>query len=149
MSIYARPIAILAILTAIAGATWYVYSKGVKSGKAEIQAQWDKATAIANESARELERMNRLSKEKALENRTKEIMVNVAAADRARVASERLLDTSERSLQAARENHAACVVSAATHAELLGYCEREYRSMAGKAQGHASDAKALIEAWPK
>jgi F0F1-type ATP synthase membrane subunit b/b' len=114
-----------------------------------VQAERDKATLVANEVARETERLNRNSKEKALDQRTKEIMQNVAAADTARATAERLLDNSERSLQSARDTHAACVVSATAHAELLGDCQRDYREMAGKAQGHATDAKALIEAWPR
>jgi hypothetical protein len=60
-----------------------------------------------------------------------------------------LLDSSSRSLQTARDNHAACVISAIAHAELFGECRAAFTDMAGKAQGHATDAKTLIEAWPK
>lgn len=32
--------------------------------------------------------------------------------------------------------------------QLFGQCQREYQDLAGKADGHASDARTLIEAWP-
>ena len=122
-----------------------IWNDGYAAQKAEI----DKLTAIANETARELERMNRISKEKALENRTKELMANVAAADRARAAAISLQNDSSASLQTARADHSACLVSASTHAELLDQCRARYSELAGKAQGHVTDIKALIESWPK
>lgn len=140
-----RLIIALIVALGLAASHWKAYT----TGKTAERTEWNLRTIKANDDARELERLNRQSKESALENRTKQIMANVAAADRARLAAERLHDASERSLQASRETHAACIVSATTHAELLGACEREYRSMAAKAQGHAGDAKTLIDSWPK
>lgn len=122
-----------------------IWDEGYAAHKAEV----DRLTAIANEGARELERMNRQSKENALEARTRELVANNRAADRIRVSQQRLLDTSERSLQTARADHAACVVSAATHAELFADCRARYGQMGQAAQGHLTDIKTLIEAWPK
>jgi len=138
-------IAALIIAVALAASHWKAYV----SGKTAERTAWNLRTIKANDDARELERLNRQSKEKALEIRTKELMANVAAADRARIASDSLRSTSERSLQAATADHSACVVSATTHAKLFDYCQREYRGMAEKADGHTSDIKALIESWPK
>jgi hypothetical protein len=137
---------IIALIVAVgfAASHWKAYV----SGKTAERAEWNLRTIKANDDARELERLNRQSKEIALENRTKQIMANVAAADRARLAADSLRSASERSLQAATANHSACVVSASTHAKLLDYCEREYRGMAQTADGHTSDIKALIDAWP-
>lgn len=129
----------------LAASHWKAYV----SGKTAERTEWNLRTIKANDDARELERLNRQSKESALENRTKQIMANVAAADRARLASERLLDASERSLQASRETHAACIVSANTHAELFGECRTELRQMGQAAQGHATDVKTLVDSWPK
>lgn len=140
-----RLIAALIIAVFLAGTHWKAYV----SGKTAERAEWNLRTIKANDDARELERLNRQSKEIALENRTKELMANVAAADRARIAADSLRSASERSLQAATADHAACVISASTHAKLLDYCEREYRGMAQTADGHAVDAKALIESWPR
>jgi len=138
-------IAALILAVFLAGTHWKAYV----SGKTAERTEWNMKTIKANDDARELERLNRQSKEIALENRTKELMANVAAADRARIAADSLRSASERSLQAATANHSACVISASTHAELFNHCQREYRSMAQTADGHATDAKALIEAWPK
>lgn len=138
---------IIALIVAVgfAASNW----KSYVSGKTAERTEWNMRTIKANDDARELERLNRQSKEKALENRTKELMANVAAADRARIASDSLRSASERSLQAATANHSACVISASTHAKLLDYCERSYRRMAETADGHTSDIKALIESWPR
>lgn len=138
-------IAALIIAVALAASHWKAYV----SGKTAERTAWNIRTIKANDDARELERLNRQSKEKALEIRTKELMANVAAADRARIAADSLRSASERSLQAATADHAACVISASTHAKLLDYCEREYRGMAKTADGHTSDIKALSEAWPE
>ena len=140
-----RIIAALIVAVALAASHWKAYV----SGKNAERTAWNLRTIKANDDARELERLNRQSKERALENRTKELVANTAAADRARIASDKLRSTSELSLAAARETHAACVVSAATHAELFGECRSEYGSLGQKAQGHVTDIKALIEAWPK
>jgi hypothetical protein len=118
-------------------------------GQNDRQKEWDISRVEANEAARETELINRKSREKAFENRTQEIMLNVADANRARIASERLRDTSERSLQTARDNHASCIVSASTHAELFDQCRTRYRELGEKAQGHVTDIKALIDSWPK
>jgi len=140
-----RLIIALVVAVVLAASHWKAYV----SGKTAERAEWNLRTIKANDGARELERLNRQSKEIALENRTKQIMANVAAADRARIAADSLRSASERSLQAATADHAACVISASTHAKLLDYCEREYRGMAKTADGHAVDAKALIQAWSK
>lgn len=135
----------LIIALAFGASNWKSYTLG----KTAERTAWNMRTIKANDDARELERLNRQSKESALENRTKQIMANVVAADRARLAAERLHNASERSLQTARENHAACIVSANTHAELFGECRTELRQMGQAAQGHATDVKTLIDAWPK
>lgn len=140
-----RLIAALIIAVFLAGTHWKAYV----SGKTAERAEWNLRTIKANDDARELERLNRQSKEIALENRTKQIMANVAAADRARIAADSLRSASERSLQAATADHAACVISASTHAELFNHCQREYRDMAKNADAHATDIKAMIQAWPR
>ena len=138
-------LAALIVAIALAASHWKVYVLG-KNNK---QADWDKAKLIANDAARETERINRNSKEKALEAQKSELVANATAARRAADTANSLRESSERSLQTSRESHAACVISAATHAELLGRCESSYRGMAEKAQGHAADVRALVESWLK
>jgi hypothetical protein len=126
-------------------------------GAWKVQAwRWESNTAARDRAAaaavlREAERSidNLVKKDSANEKRTKTIINNALAADRARTESERLRGASERSLSGARADHAACIVSATAHAELFNHCQRDYRGMAEKADGHATDAKALIDAWPK
>lgn len=43
----------------------------------------------------------------------------------------------------------ACVEAADTAAELFGECADQYRALAEAADGHASDAQTLSDAWPK
>lgn len=113
------------------------------------RAGWDKAVATAQVRALEMRIENQSKKDLANDKRLKTIAGNAAAAERARFAADSLRIASERSLQSATADHSACVVSASTHAKLLDYCERSYRGMAQTADGHATDVKALNEAWPK
>ena len=137
--------AVVAIAVALAASHWKVYTSGKKS----VQADWDAATLLANDTARETERLNRMTKEKALDERTKEIVGNVAAERRNTALAASLLGSSERSLQAARGDHAACLVAASAHAELFGECRSALATLGSQAQGHVADVKALIAAWPK
>ena len=43
----------------------------------------------------------------------------------------------------------ALIARADTAAELLGACVSEYRGVAEAADGHANDARLMLEAWPK
>jgi hypothetical protein len=134
--------AIIAVL--LAGTHWKAYVSGKNF---EINKKFV-VTAQANEDAREAERINQRSRNAALDNRTKEIMANVAADRRARAAVDGLRDASQRSIQAARSDAAACPVAATAHAELLEQCTGAYRELASQADGHVADARALIQAWP-
>ena len=71
-------------------------------------------------------------------------------ADRARGELDRMRDT----LSATRggvpgESTAACTQRADAAADVLAQCGAAYQSMASIADRHASDARTLIEAWPK
>ena len=43
----------------------------------------------------------------------------------------------------------AVLATADTLAALLDQCQTDYRAMAEVADGHANDARTLMEAWPK
>jgi hypothetical protein len=137
------------ILLALSAAAWRAYYKIDQGGYNRAMGEWNAATALANETARETERLNRMAKEQAIDERTKEILATVVIERRNAALATGLLDDSSRSLQAARDGHAACVVSATAHAELFGECRSALIEMAGKAQGHVGDVKALTGAWPK
>ena len=71
-------------------------------------------------------------------------------ADRARSELDRMRDT----LSATRggvpgESTAACTQRADAAGELLAQCGAAYQDLAAIADRHASDARTLIEAWPK
>ena len=71
-------------------------------------------------------------------------------ADRARGELDRMRDT----LSATRggvpgESTASCAQRADAAADVLAQCGAAYQSMASIADRHASDARTLIEAWPK
>jgi hypothetical protein len=71
-------------------------------------------------------------------------------ADRARGELDRMRDT----LSATRggvpgESTAACAVRADAAADVLAQCGAAYQDLAAIADRHASDARTLIEAWPK
>ena len=44
---------------------------------------------------------------------------------------------------------ATVAVAADTAAELLGACSAEYQDVAAAADGHAADARLMLEAWPQ
>ena len=71
-------------------------------------------------------------------------------ADRARSELDRMRDT----LSATRggvpgESTAACTQRADAAADVLAQCGAAYQDLAAIADRHASDARTLIEAWPK
>ena len=73
-----------------------------------------------------------------------------ADADAARSELDRLRgDIAASAGRVADESPAACAVRADAAGELLGSCAAAYLDLAGKADRHASDARTLIEAWPK
>ena len=49
----------------------------------------------------------------------------------------------------ATSTEASCLATADSLGVLLGQCAEYYRAMAEVADGHASDARTLMEAWPK
>ena len=73
-----------------------------------------------------------------------------ADADSARSESDRLR---EQSADAARRIAAAPPAAVAEYAtaatELLDQCQRSYQVLAAAADGHASDVRTLIDAWPR
>jgi len=73
-----------------------------------------------------------------------------ADADRARTELERLRDQPAASRGGVPgESPSACAVRADASADVLGQCAAAYPDLAAIADRHASDARTLIEAWPK
>lgn len=69
-----RIVAFLVLLTLLAAGGWKTYYEGRKEGRAQVQAQWDKARADAIDEARAVERemqakLDKIRKEKTDEAR--------------------------------------------------------------------------------
>jgi hypothetical protein len=70
-------------------------------------------------------------------------------ADSARNALDSLRSQSDAALSRARTSHEACTVTANAQAVVLDQCGSELTTLARIADGHASDAQTLMDAWPK
>lgn len=141
---------------AIAGAvlagilSWNVqswrYGEQIESIK-KVQAE---ATLQASREARATESRRSLNVMEAQNAAAKRSQVARADADRARSELDRLRDTlnaTSRGLPG--EPASACVERTATVSQLLSACAAEAQELARAADGHANDARTLIEAWPK
>ena len=70
-------------------------------------------------------------------------------ADSARTELDSLRTQSDAALLRARSSHDACNIAAAAQAVVLTQCATELQTLARDADGHASDAKTLMDAWPR
>lgn len=113
------------------------------------QKQAIEAAAVAQRELHDLEQ-KRSNGVIAAQNtaRTREIVLR-RDADSARDALDSLRTQSDAALQSARTSHAACTVTATAQAVVLNQCAGEYQALARAADGHASDAKTLMDAWPR
>ena len=129
-----------------------------RSGKAKLRAAWDAEKVIQLNDQKEAERENR-NIESARANNV--IVAQNAAVLRnrslqadavgARSESQRLCDALETAAVALRlpgDTCSASIDNAAAVGQLLAQCAAAYTDLAGKADGHANDAKTLSEAWP-
>lgn len=84
----------------------------------------------------------------ALNNaRTRENEIRLAA-DGARSELDRLRITIKKRSSAVTASPASAVDYSIASADVFGECAAELTALAGKADGHASDIKTMIEAWP-
>jgi hypothetical protein len=128
-----------------------------RSGKAAVRASWDAekaaqavALAKANEQARAQEQARQAKVTEALNAANTRARKAQAAAAAARATADSLRDD----LNTARADlpGASCASTrsyAATLTTVFGECTREVERLAAAAQGHASDALTLQQAWPR
>ena len=107
-------------------------------------------TTIAVKAAMEKTLTDQKRKDDAIAEANKRANYNAAAATRARSAADSLRDE----LASARTDLSNATESArakyATAVEaVLGECSRELTEMGRLADGHANDAKTLIDSWPR
>lgn len=142
---------------ALAGALAFSHLVVYRSGKANIRASWDAAKVIQQQALADAEKAAR-AKEQSLQLNVTEA-VNAARkrettlkADAARARDER------DSLRVDADNFARVLPSltadavsryAAAANDVLGQCSRRYQGVAEAADGFASDALTLQQAWPR
>lgn len=108
------------------------------------------ATTKAVKAAMDKMQVDQKRKDDAIAEANKRANYNAAAATRARSAADSLRDE----LAAARADLSNATESArakyaATVETVLGECSRELAEMGRLADGHANDAKTLIDSWPR
>jgi hypothetical protein len=85
----------------------------------------------------------------AQNNATNRVSVLRRELDSARGTASGLRDEIDVAMRASATSIDACAIAARTSGELLAVCADRYTELAGKAQGHVSDIRTLVEAWPK
>ena len=140
----------LALLAAL-GALWRTDSALDAERLAHQATKTEHATALASANQKALDdtiKMQR-TKDAAIQQAEQRAAQNAAAAAAARRTADglrnQLADATRRIVDAPP---AAVADYATTGNELFADCSRSYQELAGKADGHAADARTLIEAWP-
>ncbi|WP_393945893.1 hypothetical protein [Comamonas sp. J-3] len=120
--------------------------------RALVLEQQDRKDQLLRARASALETYTRMEAQKnaAIDKQTQRAEANRLAAQQLRTDVDGLhgqLATVPARIAAATS--AAVADYAATATKLFGQCTREYAAMAERADGHANDVQALIEAWPE
>lgn len=145
------------IAVAFAAALAVSHLMAYRHGKAVIQADWNEAKLAqaeldrkGAEQTRAAERRQAVDVIGAINDAKKREQVARTAAAGARLERDGLRDdlaAAQRDLPSAPPS--ACIERAAALSAVLDLCTAKYQELAGKAQGHASDAVMLHQAWPK
>lgn len=149
--IAAAVVAVALVSGGVSGGLAWTYQGnrwGAKVTKLEKAHQDAILLATVEANQRYINMENR--KDEAIKTRDKELEANRAAAAAAKRAADGMrkqLRDAEASFATATQ--AALAEYATAQGELLGICTEEYQRMADKAQGHATDVRTLINAWPK
>jgi hypothetical protein len=137
-------IAIAAALSFGAG-----FWKGNAHGESTVRAEWQSATAAANQEARRLEQARqRRGDEAAKLAAAREAGIRNSAAS-ARRESAGLRDDLSSARDYAKKSRDAAERTATLATDLLGRCETRYLGVAEAAQRTDSYARELIDAWPQ
>lgn len=147
---FATHIAAAAIAGVLAfGAAWQV--QGMRYGEqiADLKLEHAEAVASSAKSALKLTEHYRENADAAVKKAEARAAQNKRDADRLRTELDGLrgdlADVPERIRSASRE---AVDQYAATATVVFGECAARYSDMAEKAQGHASDVRTMMDAWP-
>jgi hypothetical protein len=135
--------AVIALAVGFAGA-WKVQDWRIEAMQAEQARLALKAIEAAQAETTKLQEV----KDEALRRANQRASQNQLAADGARSELDRLRDTIAAS-DSAQPSCPARVDTAPAARALLAECAARYQDLARKADGHASDAMTLQQAWPK
>ena len=157
--IYAYIIAALTLFGAGFGSAWQLQENSyeAKIGAMKVAATKEKVDAFAAHT-KEVDRVRTDEQAKAAtyqgalnEARTREISLrrerDVARSDAERMREQTASDA--RRLADPRTPAATVLEYANAAGELLADCSRRYQEVAGAADGHASDVRTFLEAWPR
>lgn len=148
----------LAIVALVSFGLFRVHSSGKESGRAEIQAKWDKVENQRREVAERAEKESK-ARERSLQEKANAAIAKSnqrainARADAASARSEldRLRNVPIPDTVSSGSTEATCrTADDRTRAvrELLSACSAEYEDMARAAGGHLRDSLSAREAWP-
>lgn len=150
MTIRAKTLVGLAILLVGFFAGWWVNAQRAEASisllKKEHAEQTMRASAHALESYSRMEK----TKDEAIKFAQARAAENAAAAGRASAAADGLRkQLAGMPARIAAASRTAVDEYAATAGELLSACTAEYQRVAISADGHATDAQMMLEAWPR
>ena len=140
---------LLSTVIAAVGA-WQVQNWRYGEQIAVMKKDASEATTKAVKAAMDKMQVDQKRKDDAIAEANKRSNYNAAAATRARSAADSLRDELaaartdlSNATESARAKYAAAVET------VLGECSRELAEMGRLADGHANDAKTLIDSWPR
>lgn len=146
-----NPLLISSLLSGVvaasaAGLAVYKIEEGRFAQKELIHVQQH---ADETREALRMERQRAAGVQAAQNEGTRRLAALRADATRARDAVDGLRDATSAVLKHADTSLQACTVSAAALGAVFGQCSAAYQGLAEAADGHASDAMMLDQAWPK
>lgn len=148
--VYTHALAAIIAAALAAACAWQVQNWRYGEKLAEIRHDQAVASKEAEKFARQAETQRRSDVDEAIRNAAVRAMAARRDADAARSELERLRDaTSATRGGVPGESTAACAARADAAGDVLGQCAAAYLDLARAADAHASDARTLIEAWPK
>ena len=140
-----------AIAAAATGAgVWRYQSNKYEAQIAELRLEQAKDMAAASDLAlKNFTEMQR-TKDEAILEAERRATLNAQAAARAASSADRLrADLSKANARIQSATREAVDQYAVALGDVFGECIQEYRSLAEKADGHASNVKLMLDAWPK
>ena len=140
-----------AVSAALAAAgTWIFEGARHRAELGEIRLEQATAELRAQATARAAEQSITRKYQEAL-NAAQNRQISLRAdADSARAESDRLREQAASAARRIANAPPAAVAEYASAAtEILDQCQRSYQGLAAAADGHASDVRTLIDAWPR